>query len=514
LFLDEAGLYFPYLNIDYDFKGTSVITVKDQIFTFADVTIRDTKYNSTATLRGTLSHNFFKEWLLDLTIRTKNLLVLDTEEEENSIYYGTAFFEGEAGIKGPTDKLVINILGKTKKNTKFVLPISYVKTAEASELIRFVNFNEVVENEKERKTYISEKLKGLTINFNLDVTKDAEFEMVIDKTSGSNLRGSGSGNLLIELDTRDKFNMYGDFVVDNGVYDFKYGGIINKPFIVKRGGTISWSGDPLTAEINIEAIHRVSANPKVLLENISSSRKLPVDLITRFSGELFDSDIEFDIEIPNSSSTVASELEFKLSSNKNTQFISLLVAGSFYNETEANINGNAAIYSTGADVLTTAFDNFFNSDDSKFKLKPVYTVGENNKVDVLDVSDELAFDMDYQINDRILINGKVGVPIGAETKSNVVGEVTIEFLMNESGTFRSTLFNRQNDIQYSNEEEGYTQGAGLNYQINFDTGNELLEKLSLKKKVATDSINNNQVIDTIINQKLINFKNKKEAKNE
>ncbi|RXP63616.1 translocation/assembly module TamB [Lutibacter sp. HS1-25] len=513
LFLDEAGMYFPYLNVDFDFKGTSVISLKDQVFTFEDVTIRDTKHNSNASLKGTLSHNFFQNWFLNLDIKTKNLLVLDTKEEENSLYYGTAFFEGEAKIKGPTDKLVIDITGKTKKNTKFVLPINDVKTAESSELIRFVNFEKTFENEIERKSFISEKLKGLSINFNLEVTKDALFEMVIDKTSGSNLRGSGTGNLLIELDTRDKFNMYGDFTVNNGVYDFKYGGIINKPFIVKRGGTISWSGDPLTAEIDIEAIYRVSANPKILLENISSSRKLPVDLITRFSGGLFNSDIEFDIEIPNSSSTVASELAFKLSNNINTQFISLLVAGTFYNEAEANLNGNAAIYSTGADMLTNAFDNIFNTQDGKFKLKPVYTVGENNKVDNLDVSDQLAFDMDYQVNDRILINGKVGVPVGAETKSSVIGEVTVEFLMNEAGTFRLAVFNRQNDIQYSNEEEGYTQGAGLNYQIDFDNGREFLEKLSLKKRIIKDSINN-QVIDTVLNQKLINFKNKKDIKNE
>ena len=514
LFLDEAGLYFPYLNVDYDFMGTSVITLKDQVFTFADVTIRDTKYKTKANLQGILKHDHFEKWDLDLQIKTKNLLVLDTKEEETSIYFGTAFFEGEAAIVGPTDKLLIDIIGKTKKKTHFVLPISYVKTAESSQLIRFISESEKTEIEKIRQAFISEKLKGLTMNFNLEVTKDALFEMVIDKTSGSNLKGSGTGNLLIELDTKDKFNMYGDFVVDNGVYDFRYGGIISKPFTVRKGGTISWSGDPLTAQINIDAIHRVSANPKVLLENISSSRKLPVDLITRFSGELFNSNIAFDIEIPNSSSTVASELEFKLNTDINTQFISLLVTGSFYNQEDFGVNSNAALYGTGMDMLTNAFDNIFNDPDSKFKVKPGYTVGENYKVDNLDISDQLTLNMDYQVNERIIINGKVGVPLGPEEKSSVIGEVTVEFLMNEPGTLRSSVFNRQNDIQYSEEEEGYTQGVGLSYQIDFESGSELLEKLSLKKKKVTDSINNQQTIDSVLNQKLINFKTKKETKNE
>jgi hypothetical protein len=409
---------------------------------------------------------------------------------------------------------MIDINGRTNKGTYFIMPLSDVKTAETSQLIRFVNKEGDVEDEEIRRAFISDKLKGMSLNFNLDVTKDAIFEMVIDKVSNSYLKGSGTGNLQIELDTKDKFDMYGDFVIDNGIYDFKYGGIINKPFTVKRGGTISWNGDPLTAEMNIEAIYRVSANPRTLLENINTTRKIPIDLITRISGELFDSDIQFDIEIPNSSSTVASELEFKLSNNKTTQFVALLVTGSFYNEAESSFDSNALLYSTGADMITNAFDNLLNNPDSRFKIKPEYTVGDRRNIDNIEINDQLAIGMDYQINDRIIINGKVGVPIGAKEQANVIGEVNIEFLMNEAGTLRSSVFNRQNDIQYTEQEEGYTQGVGLTYQIDFENGKELLEKLALKKKTVTDSIKEDSVLDSIKNQKLINFKNKKEQQNE
>ena len=517
LFLDQAGLYFPYINVDYNFDGTSIISLKDQTFKFEDVAIKDKAYNTKGKLTGTLSHSYFDNWKLDLNLSTSNLLVLNTVEEENSVYYGSGFIEGNATIKGLTDRLVIDVVGKTKKGTHFVIPISDVKTVETSELIRFINKNEIENNEEKRKAFISEKLKGLSLNFNLEVTKDAVVEMVLDKATGSYLQGSGTGNLQIELDTKDKFNMYGDFIVDNGIYNFKYGGFINKPFTVKKGGSISWSGDPFTALINIEAVHRVSANPKSLLENITANRKIPIDLITRFSGELFNSKREFDIEIPNSSSTVASELAFKLNSNdannKTIQFLFLLASGSFYNEADITVNSNAALYGTGFDMLSNAFDNIFNQGDSRFKLKPVYTVGEKNKVDNLSIDDQLAIALDFEVNDRILINGKVGVPIGSKQQSNVIGEVNIEFLMNEEGTLRSTVFNRQNEIQYTEEEEGYTQGIGLNYQIDFENGSELLEKLGLKKKQLKDSIYTINPIDSLkINNKLIEFKNKKSDK--
>ena len=520
LFLDQAGLYFPYINVDYDFDGTSIISLKDQTFIFEDVSLKDKAHNTTGTLTGTLKHSYFDDWMLDLNLNTDNLLVLNTVEEENSVYYGTGFIEGNATITGLTDKLVIDVIGKTKKGTHLVIPISDVKTVETSELIRFINKDKLEENEEIRKAFISEKLKGLSLNFNIEVTKDAVVEMVLDQTTGSYLQGSGTGNLQLELDTKDKFDMYGDFVVDNGVYNFKYGGIINKPFTVKKGGSISWSGDPYTADINIEAVHRVSANPKSLLESINANRKIPIDLITRFSGELFNSQREFDIEIPNSSSTVASELAFKLNSNddnnKTIQFLFLLASGSFYNETDLSVNSNAALYGTGFDMLSNAFDNIFNQGNNRFKLKPVYTVGEKNKVDNLNIDDQLALALDFQVNDRIIINGKVGVPIGSKEQSSVIGEVNVEFLLNEQGTLRSSVFNRQNEIQYTEkDEEGYTQGVGLNYQIDFNSGKELLEKIGLKKKQLKDSTEIKKPVDTIkkIN-KLIEFKSKKTTKNE
>lgn len=517
LFLDQAGLFLPYLNVDYDFEGTSVVSMKNQTFTFEDVQLKDKVFNTRGKLTGTISHNNFETWRLNLNLNTKNLLVLNTVEEENSVYYGTGFLEGYANLYGPTDKLVINVVGKTKKGTYLTIPVSDVKTAETSQLIRFVNKSNPQEIEETRRQYISEKLKGLSLNFNIDVTKDAVVEMVLDKSTGSFLRGSGTGNLQIALDTKDKFEMYGDFIVDNGVYNFKYGGFINKPFIVKRGGSISWSGDPLTADINVEAVYRVSANPRLLLENISSSRKIPIDLITRFSGELFNTQREFDIEIPNASSTVASELAFKLNNDnlnsKTVQFISLLISGSFYNESDLSVNSNTALYGTGFDILSNAFDNIFNQGNNRFKLRPEYTVGERGKVDNLNIEDQLAIGLDYQLNDRIIINGKVGVPMGNSNQTNIIGEVNVEFLLNEDGTLRSSVFNRQNEIQYSEEEEGYTQGAGLSYQIDFDNSNELLQKLGLRKKKVIDSAN--KPLDTIKKiDRLIDFKKSKNKKNE
>jgi hypothetical protein len=85
-----------------------------------------------------------------------------------------------------------------------------------------------------------------------------------------------------------------------------------------------------------------------------------------------------------------------------------------------------------------------------------------------------------------LINGQVGVPVGGVTETVIVGNLEIEFLLNEEGNLRAKIFNRENNIQYIGEELGFTQGVGLSYQVDFDTFKELLRKIVDKEVAAAN----------------------------
>lgn len=412
-------------------------------------------------------------------------MVLDTENEEEALYYGTAYIDGSADIFGLTDRLTIDVNAKTMPGTIFVVPLKDVETVDSFSLIHFKSDETVV---KERQNEIAlEALKGLTLNIDLEVTKDAIAQVVIDEVYGSQLSGKGSGNLQIEINTRGKFNMFGDYVVDSGVYDFKYGGFVNKPFVIQKGGTVSWNGNPANANLDVTAVYKAKANPGVLLENFNSNRNIEVDLVTRITGGLFNSKQELDIQLTNVDPTIANELEFILNDNnvneKTTQFISLLAFGNFVNPDKVNFDANATITSTASSAIAAAFSSLFNSPDSKFQLGVDYQQGQsNNDLDRLNTDNQVDLSVSTQVSERVIINGKVGVPIGTQTQSSVVGEVKVEVLLNKEGNFRGVIFNRQNEIQYTIEDQGYTQGVGLSYQVNFNTLSGLLKKLGFKKK--------------------------------
>ena len=131
-------------------------------------------------------------------------MILNTENTEEALYYGTAFIDGSAFIYGLTDRLSIDVNAKTKENTKFVVPLKDVETVDSYSLIHFKS--EKLEVEERQRLIAQEALKGLSLNIDLEVTRDALAQVVIDEENGSQLTGRGNGNLRIEIDTRGKFN--------------------------------------------------------------------------------------------------------------------------------------------------------------------------------------------------------------------------------------------------------------------------------------------------------------------
>ena len=484
LTLSEAGLKIPYLNVDLNLQDNAVVDLTKQDFIFNHVDVTDTKYNTKGVIDGRISHEGFSDWSMDLDIiAPEKLLVLDTDYTEESLYYGTGFISGSANIGGPTDELVIDVVAETQEGTVFKIPLNDTETIGNNSFIYFLTPEEKLARQQGKEINVKE-VKDLELNFELDVTNDAEVEIVVDQTSGSTLRGSGAGTLLIEINTNGKFNMWGDFVVYDGVYNFKYAGLVQKEFQVVSGGNITWDGSPTRADLNVRALYKVDANPAILLENPTINRNIPVEVYIDLNGELTETDLNFNLEYPNLSSVVKSELEYRISDRQNTeiQALSLITQGSFFSQYTVGQNAPGNLLAERASGL---FDDIFADDDGKFKVGIDYVQGDRTPDQ--DTADRFGVTLSTQISEKILINGRIGVPIGGVTQSVVVGNVEVEMLLNEDGTLRANLFNRENNIQYIGQQWGYTQGVGLSYAVDFDTFKELIYKI-LNKEMKLEQV--------------------------
>ncbi len=294
------------------------------------------------------------------------------------------------------------------------------------------------------------------------------------------MKGKGNGTLLFKINTLGKFKMRGDFQAYEGEYNFKYGGIIDKKFKVKKGGYISWEGDPMKARLNLEAVYKASANPAVLLENSSFNKKVDVNVVIGLRGDLTSPEPDFNFEFPTVSNVLKSEIDYKLNDKdvRQTQALYLLSTGGFLSADGMN---NSALSSNAFETATNLLTGMIHSEDEKFQvnlniISPDKSIG--NETD-----GRFEATISSKINERITINGKVGVPFGGISQTAVIGDVEILYRVNEDGTVNLRFFNRENDISYIGEGIGYTQGIGISYEVDFETFKELANKIFKNHKI-------------------------------
>ena len=485
LYLNDFGLKILALNTDYQFKNRSVLYLHDQTFELKQARFFDVKNKTEATLTGVIKHHNFDNWYLDLNITTENMLVLDTPPDPLELFYGKVFAGGQTRIYGYVNRLKIDANMQTKPQTKFVITLSDTENPGENDFVRIISKNdykkEKTNHKKRHKIY-----EGLEMNFDLDITPDAEVEILLDQEFGSTLVAKGSGAMYMEVNTNGRFNIWGDFTVLDGIYNFKYGGIIDKKFKVEPGSYISWEGDPYNANLDIKALYETFADPSILLADQGiTAQKMPVKVIIYLKDKLLHPTISFDLELPKANAILRSQVDYALSDpdKKTLQVLSLLSFGNFINENDYNLGVQAAegavktISERGLNILNALI-----GQDDKFQVNLNYSGGENDVNRNVITDPQVGLSLVTKINKRVYINGKVAVPVGRYTKSSIVGDVELEVYMDEKGNLVFRVFNKQTELEYIGQQEGYTQGIGISYQIDFDTFKDILTKLGIDIK--------------------------------
>ena len=480
--LDGWSMYIPSTNTRYAIADNTSVQFRDRLINLDESTLIETNSNTFARLSGNINHINFKAWEMDLTLLTNRLLVYDRPEDENALFYGHGYLTGQAKFQGPTKSLTLEVVGSTSEGTTLVIPWQEDKGLSDTSFIDYITKGKEVQEVTTDISAIDEAFRGFEMIFDLDVNRNAEVEIVVDQSSGSTLSGRGSGNIFIETNIDGKFNIWGDFIAYEGVYNFKNLGLIDKKFDVEQGGTIVWEGDPLEAQLNIEATYQVpgGANPALLVDNPNFNRKIPTNVGIQLSGNLIKPDDPvFDISFPNTTGIVVSEINYRLADQERRQLqaISLLSQGIFISDVSVSFQGiTNNLYEKASDVFST----LLGSNEGKLNVGLNYLQGEENPAFDLRTEDRIGLTLSTQISDRILINGKIGVPIDGVEQSVIVGDVQIDFILNESGSLKAKVFNRENDFRYLGDEFGYTQGMGMSYQVDFNTFQELLTKIISK----------------------------------
>ena len=217
----------------------------------------------------------------------------------------------------------------------------------------------------------------------------------------------------------------------------------------------------------------------------------------------------FQINFPNTSGIVASEINYRLADPQRSQLqaLSLLSQGIFINEVSVSMQGiTNNLYQKASDVIS----NLIGEEDDKLKVGIDYLQGDKSALIDIATEDRLGFTLSTQISEKILLNGKIGVPVGGVEQTLIVGNVQIDFILNDEGSLRAKVFNKENEFRYIGDELGYTQGVGLSYDVDFNTFTQLIRKITSQKDISQSDMKNKTII--MIIKIFIEFINKIKSK--
>jgi hypothetical protein len=472
---DKATMTINYLKTTYSI--TDEVAVDNSVIELNDLKLLDVA-NNEAIANGSVDLNDINNPTLDVTVNATDFMALNTTEKDNSLYFGQAYATGTFKFKGPTNKMFIDIDAKTEKGTVFNLPLNSSETVSSKDFITFVS--------KDTANYVKKQTSFDGLTMSLKLTVDANSTANIFTTLG-NLSGKGySKNLALKINSLGDFEMSGDYIIESGSFDFTAQEVINKKFSIRQGGTIRWTGNPTTAQINLKAIYALRASTTDLYaaanrESSNANERVLTEVEMGLSGLLLKPDIKLDVFFP-SNPAIKEEMQsyFNDDNNRNLQALSLIIRRSFAPGTGKEDLGKqltSGVASTATELLFNQFNNVLSSLNLDFVDINIRSLSEANA--------SFRF-----FKDRIVLNAGIVdkrstndlSPIGF-SRDNVGGEVEVLALIKKDGTLVGKLANKpptQQSIFNNGLSQTNVTSVGLIYTQQFDSFREFVQKISGK----------------------------------
>ncbi|MFV8362380.1 translocation/assembly module TamB domain-containing protein [Flavobacterium sp. ZT3P35] len=509
---NEIGFKVKQLNATFNSLNDKILFTNDAIL-FDNFIIKDEKNNDLA-INGKIDSANFSNFGFDLAIDADNFKAINSKEKDNASYYGELYLDNHLKLSGNLDNPIVEGNIKINKDTKFtiVIPQSDPSIADREGIVEFID----QDNPKLASTITLDELKsemdikGINASVNIEIDKDAELSLVIDKANGDFLKLKGEAQLNGGIDPSGKTTLTGRYELSEGSYEMNFNAIKRK-FDIKKGSYILWTGEPTTADINITAVYKTEAAPLDLINDQlgdvtaeirnTYKQKIPFETELKMTGDLMKPNISFDIILPEGNNSVSTEIinatQAKLTQLRqqpdelNKQVFSLLLLNRFIGENPfASETGIASVSSiareSASKILSQQLNNLagdlIEGVELNFDLNTSddYTTGQReNKTDLsIGISKKL-------LNDRLKVT--LGSSFGIEgpqqvnqNANNIAGDVSIDYQLSKDGRYKMRAY-RVNKYQVALQGEVVETGIAFIITLDYNKFSELFRKNEAKK---------------------------------
>ena len=477
--MQKTSCRVEYLQTIYSF--TNEITIRDNDLILDDFELFDETGNR-AVAQGIIKNQYFRDFDFDLSLRADNFNFMETRAIHNQTFYGDAIGSGLIRFHGQPGDLRLVVSAKTEQDTHIFIPINQERDLQENNFITFIQPDSLVEEEEEEADpQYTVDLTGLRLLLDLEVTRDATVEIIFDPKVGDIMTANGSGNIQLTMNPPNDFEIFGEYIIENGDYLFTLQNIINKRLSVQRGGRLTWNGDPTEAVINMSAVYDTRAAPGVLVpeptENLK--KRMPVECLLNMEGNLLNPLLKFEIEMPTAEEETRNVVRNAISTEEELtkQFLSLLVINNFSApSTVSGGSGNTGAGMAGvtaSELLSNQLSNWLSQISNDFDIGVNYRPGDEISSDQVEVAlSTQIFDDRVSIHTNVDVSDKSTNTNTNQRTNTIAGDFDVDVKLTDNGKFRLKAFNRYNYDQLY-KTAPYTQGVGFLYREDFNSFGEL-----------------------------------------
>ena len=520
---NEIGFKAKKLNANFKSMNDKIVFVENVIL-FEEFTIKDEKDND-LTINGQVYNQDYANLGFDLTIDTDNFKAVNSKAKDNSIFYGELFLDNQLAIKGTMNSPLIEGNIRINKGTKFniVLPQDDPSIADREGIIEFIDQDNprLITTISVFDSLSKTEIKGINATVNIEIDKDAEISIVIDKGNGDFLKLKGEAQLTGGIDPSGKTTLTGRYELEKGSYEMNFN-LIKRKFDIKKGSYLLWTGEPTSADINITAVYKIETAPIDLLINQLSSltpeerntykQKIPFETELKMNGDLLKPNIIFDIILQEGNNNVSSEIisntQAKLAQLRqdpdemNKQVFALLLLGRFIGEDpfsseSGRTTASSLARESASKILSQQLNNLasdlikgFEVDFNLASSEDFTTGQKENKTDLnVGLSKKL-------LNDRLKVT--VGSSFGIEgpeqknkEANSFAGDVSVEYQLSKDGRYKLRAY-RKNLYQVALQGQVIESGIGFIITMDYNTFKELYHTKKSTKKPNKNNKKSNE----------------------
>jgi hypothetical protein len=487
------------------------ITFNDEGIRFNDFTLVDST-NNKAVVSGSIYTKTYTDFKFGMNIKANNFRVINSTKADNKLFYGKLFMDTDIKIRGDMAKPVVDATLTVNDKTDFaiVLPTSDPGVEDRKGVVEWFDASapktDSILIARQLDSIKQSEITGLDVNATVNIDKNAAFTIVVDERNGDVVHLKGEAHLSGGIDPSGKTSLTGTYVVSSGSYNLSYA-TVSRKFNFKPGSTITWTGDPTSANIDLTAIYVANVPPIDLVANQLSDenstqykQKLPFNVNLNLRNELMKPDISFDITLPDSNYNVSSEVTNTVSTRLaqvrqdpnelNKQVLGVLVLGHFIGDNPLQSQGGSAgvegaIRNSVSSLLTDQLNSLAGDLITGVDLNFGVTSGEDYSSGTATNRTDLNVGLSKRfLNDRLTVSvgnnfNLEGAQAGQKT-SNIAGNVSVNYKLSKDGRYSLRAYRKDEFIVIQGQV--IETGIGFSLTVDYNRFREIFRKRTAEER--------------------------------